>query len=108
MLDILSSFLDNCEDDTISGNTSWIMLNDKVNARMNRLKVKEQKKCKDQEVYCTICCENVKYNEYTRMLECKHNYHKKCIDKWCIRSMDYSEEIKCPICRMRIQTKRLC
>ena len=43
---------------------------------------------------CSICFEQFKEGEYKRTLTCKHEYHKKCIDKW-INKGNYS----CPICR---------
>lgn len=43
---------------------------------------------------CTICqnpyCENEAYRE----LECKHIFHKKCVDKWFKKGHN-----KCPLCR---------
>lgn len=44
--------------------------------------------------YCLICMEKYKLSEYKRELpNCKHYYHKKCIDKWL------KKRATCPICR---------
>ena len=43
---------------------------------------------------CFICMEKYKLSEYKRELpNCKHYYHKKCIDKWL------KKKATCPICR---------
>ncbi|CAA7028430.1 unnamed protein product [Microthlaspi erraticum] len=48
----------------------------------------------DQESYsCTICQENYKIQDKIATLDCKHEYHVKCLKKWLV--------IKnvCPICK---------
>lgn len=47
---------------------------------------------------CPICYETVKINQYERILNCSHIYHKKCIDKWFKLSMT------CPTCRTNYAT----
>lgn len=48
---------------------------------------------------CSICLCKYKENEGLRTLNnCKHYFHKKCIDKWF---KNYSNEC-CPICRDKI------
>ena len=42
---------------------------------------------------CNICQEDYKVKEYKRELVCKHNFHKKCIDKWI------KTKLTCPLCR---------
>ena len=43
---------------------------------------------------CIICMQNYKHGELFRLLpNCKHGYHKKCIDKWL------KNNLTCPICR---------
>lgn len=43
---------------------------------------------------CFICMEKYKLSEYKRELpNCKHYYHKKCIDKWL------KKKATCPNCR---------
>jgi len=46
---------------------------------------------------CPICLEEFKQGEYYRKLECKHLFHKKCIDHWFKK--DHSD---CPMCRTKI------
>jgi hypothetical protein len=44
---------------------------------------------------CSICLEEFKGGQYKRELEeCKHIFHKKCVDKWLAE-----EGMKCPLCR---------
>lgn len=75
--------------------------NKKVNNRRNlrNLDIKNYRLCKQQDIECCICCENVKTNEYIRELNCGHVFHKKCIDKWLLSSMKEKETVSCPICR---------
>lgn len=43
---------------------------------------------------CFICMDNYKESELKRTLpNCKHYFHKKCIDKWL------KKKASCPICR---------
>jgi hypothetical protein len=43
---------------------------------------------------CFICMEDYKESQLKRILpNCKHYYHKKCIDKWL------KKKASCPICR---------
>lgn len=45
---------------------------------------------------CSICYENIIFNEQKRMLTCSHIFHERCINEW------FSEPIsqaKCPLCR---------
>ena len=43
---------------------------------------------------CSICMDNYKYKQYKRILpECKHTFHKKCIDNW------FKKNSSCPVCR---------
>ncbi len=48
---------------------------------------------------CSICQENYKPKEYKRELNCKHIFHKKCIDKWL------KSNLSCPFCRHLISSK---
>jgi hypothetical protein len=46
------------------------------------------------ETDCGICMDNYKYKQYKRILpECKHTFHKKCIDSW------FKKNSSCPVCR---------
>lgn len=42
---------------------------------------------------CAVCLQRFEFDQSVKMLECKHTYHKHCIDEWFIYSP------KCPICR---------
>lgn len=42
---------------------------------------------------CPVCCEIYKAGEYKRELNCKHVFHKKCVDKWLKNNPN------CPNCR---------
>lgn len=70
---------------------------------LKRLCVKRPHKCKDLQVYCSICCDNVKPTEFVRSLPCSHNFHKKCVDKWFVMSMKETEDVRCPLCREKIE-----
>jgi hypothetical protein len=77
--------------------------NQKVVSRGNKIKsIGKYKKVKDTntelcESSCPICLDPFKGGEYYRSLECKHCFHKKCIDRWFKK--DHSE---CPMCRKKI------
>ena len=46
---------------------------------------------------CLICMEKYKIQEFKRLLpNCKHCFHKKCIDKWL------KKNASCPVCRDKI------
>ncbi|CAA0828613.1 RING/U-box superfamily protein [Striga hermonthica] len=47
-----------------------------------------------QEAICSICLQDLKRREYTRLLPgCRHLFHRRCIDEWLVR------QGTCPICR---------
>lgn len=43
---------------------------------------------------CVICMSNYQKDEGVRELDCKHTFHKKCIDKWLKEG-----SVCCPVCR---------
>ncbi len=46
---------------------------------------------------CNICFEEYSINTFKRVLpDCKHCFHKKCIDKWL------KSKSNCPICRTNL------
>ncbi|WBW70857.1 ubiquitin-protein ligase E3 Meu34 [Schizosaccharomyces osmophilus] len=47
----------------------------------------------DEEDFCTICYANYDYNEYLRLLPCRHIFHAQCIDTWMTTS-----KASCPLC----------
>lgn len=46
---------------------------------------------------CIICSDEYKSGQYKRDLECKHTFHKKCIDKW----FKMNKDMECPVCRKK-------
>jgi hypothetical protein len=68
------------------------------NIRRNKIKNIRYKKVKENnETECPICLDQIKIGEFQKVLDCKHCYHKKCIDRWFKKDNDY-----CPMCRMKI------
>lgn len=57
---------------------------------------KYQKIKETTEDECSICKANYKKGEYKRKLNCNHEFHKKCIDKWLKNRLD------CPLCRTEL------
>jgi hypothetical protein len=52
---------------------------------------------------CPICYDKIEENVYLRKLNCNHEFHKKCIDKWLFTQFrQYKEEFTCPICRKNV------
>lgn len=43
---------------------------------------------------CMVCMSDFKPKQYIRKLECDHEFHRKCIDKWLVQG-----NAKCPLCR---------
>ena len=68
-------------------------------SNLKKLDIKPYRRCSEQQLECCICCEDIKQNEYIRELNCTHQFHKKCIDKWLLCSMKSKEHVNCPICR---------
>jgi len=52
-------------------------------------------KC-DKKSFCVICQDDIEIDDIIRIIDCKHNYHINCIDKWFI------ENKKCPMCKFEI------
>lgn len=45
---------------------------------------------------CSICLDNFKPGTFKRkMPQCRHEFHKKCIDEWLYKD----NKLSCPICR---------
>ena len=65
------------------------------NLRKTKIKQIKYKKAKIQtENVCPICLDHIVIGEFQKTLECKHCFHKKCIDHWFKK--DHNE---CPMCR---------
>ena len=67
----------------------------KINT-INLLYKNHKKECSDT---CSICTENYQNNDVINILDCKHDFHTKCISEWAC----YKTE--CPICRHPIPKK---
>jgi hypothetical protein len=70
--------------------------------RKNQIKsIGKYKKIKETtelaEESCPICLDSFTQGEYYRTLQCKHSFHKRCIDRWFKK--DHSD---CPMCRTKI------
>lgn len=50
----------------------------------------------DGDELCTICIEEFKSGEIIRTLQCKHFFHKKCIDEW------FEKKYVCPNCNQPV------
>lgn len=51
---------------------------------------------------CAVCFENFEVGDCTMILQCKHDYHESCIDKWL------QSEKRCPVCNLQIDIAALC
>ena len=45
---------------------------------------------------CAVCIESYRVNDVVRILPCKHQFHKTCIDQWLL------EKRTCPMCKLDI------
>ncbi|CAH0396126.1 unnamed protein product [Bemisia tabaci] len=45
---------------------------------------------------CAVCIESYKYSDVVRILPCRHEFHRNCIDPWLL------EHRTCPMCKMDI------
>ena len=56
---------------------------------------------------CYICYDQIITNSYLRKLNCQHEFHKKCIDKWLFTQFKQSKnEFTCPLCRTGVSPPR--
>ena len=69
---------------------------------IDNLNIKKYIICKNNDIDCSICCNKVKHSEYIRELNCKHFFHKKCVDKWFKYCIKNDQDINCPLCRSTI------
>ena len=73
---------------------------------LDMIKIKEQEKqlkkslkksrCKDEDICCSICIENIEANTHQIKLKCSHRFHPDCITQWTNR------KTSCPCCRKDI------
>ena len=95
-IDVMENIiLDNYFNDYIS----WLedFLNISINSKEIKNKLGSYSRITQEEINlsCVICQSNFKKNEGFRKLNCNHMFHKKCIDKWFIKSQKWN----CPMCR---------
>lgn len=60
--------------------------------------IKQSDLCGDD---CSICLEPFKIRQHARKLCCTHTFHKKCIDRWLLKSR------VCPCCRTDLSKKEV-
>jgi len=60
---------------------------------------------------CVICMEQMKENETENKenephltLNCRHAYHKNCLERWIQKQNEHQQESSCPCCRTLIET----
>ena len=51
---------------------------------------------------CTICFEDIRPNQITTLIGCKHVFHKKCAKEWFTKKCN---KPLCPCCRIDVRTK---
>jgi hypothetical protein len=66
-----------------------------INEKLGKpIKIKKNDIIETETENCFICMESYNYGEFKRLLpNCKHCFHKKCIDKWL------KKNASCPVCR---------
>jgi len=76
-------------------NTEYFRSCDEINRLLGKSnKIKECDPLITENETCNICCDKYIANQFKRVLpECKHTFHKRCIDKWL------KQKGECPICR---------
>ena len=57
---------------------------------------KDDLEMKDFSETCAVCIETYRVADVVRILPCKHQFHKSCIDQWLL------EKRTCPMCKMDI------
>lgn len=57
--------------------------------------VLRRENCPDED--CAVCLEAFKPRQHCRRLHCGHIFHKRCADRWLVRTP------QCPLCRLSIQ-----
>lgn len=60
-------------------------------------KIKKEKFNLKEKIACPICYCDFKKNEEIRNLDCKHIYHRRCVDPWLLNNSD-----TCPVCRKAV------
>lgn len=50
----------------------------------------------DNDKMCTICLQDYKDRDKTKILNCTHTFHANCIDTW------FKKKVNCPVCRSNL------
>ena len=82
---ITKRFKNDLKNDLFGGNKS-IMLGGAINC------------CSNNDDECTICLEVMDYNNAIELKNCRHAFHRKCIEEFIGKNIKI-EDNKCPICR---------
>lgn len=78
-------------------NNTENIVNNKLSTKyIKKLNTKNNESCID--TTCSICLENVNHNGVT--LNCKHRFHKECLQQWVKQQLLHVNNPSCPTCRM--------
>ena len=57
---------------------------------------------------CTFCCESIKenVNDIIVLYECKHVFHRTCLDNWIKKCEKQCKIPNCPLCRTDMKRKK--
>lgn len=54
---------------------------------------------------CVICIEDIAIDDSTKILICKHTYHKVCFDDYTEHEIKIYKDVLCPLCRNKVDVK---
>jgi hypothetical protein len=57
----------------------------------------------EQETRCPICLEDYCTGDTLRILNCKHEFHRHCVDRWLLE-----ESRRCPMCQKECKKRAFC
>ena len=82
-----------------------------VNNKLNKLYIDKINERNKQSIYnnydCSICISEISIIDYNKkrntiILDCKHTFHTKCINKWIETNISNGNNLSCPLCRKDI------
>lgn len=56
---------------------------------------------------CSICFDSLIFNRALFITECRHHFHKSCLDNWILSKNNNNKLPNCPICRQVININKL-